>query len=292
VPTSAFNEQKLNINFDFKIPSIGDILPVRAGIDFDIFNTVNSLYSKPKTTLQANMSKILWNGLAPQIEAQLAGSVINANPFCLNVSGINLGVTDSKGEVMASNVLPGISIAANSNYTFQTKTLLPINALNQAGLIASSDISASILYSLISFKGTAPMPVPRLKDLIANPQIILETGSTWIKGDPNSSLELLISTTINNDNVFDLTSGDLNIKIYDPKETLLGSASTPFKSIAGIPRLGTRVMSSKIILTSEQVGFTPFDAKISASIELGLENVYEGVPLRADTKYRVEPESW
>jgi hypothetical protein len=71
--------------------------------------------------------------------------------------------------------------------------------------------------------------------LIKVPQMKLETESQWVDSNINSDLKLQIKTTINNDNLFDFTTGDLNIKIYKSDGTVLGSILVPGSKIESIP---------------------------------------------------------
>lgn len=290
VPTSAFNEQKLNINFNCNTLPGDSIQKVSSTTDYNISGAVRNLYLKPKTTLQADISQIHWNGLKPELEARVQGSINNPNPFCINVNNVNIAISDPRGESITSGLIPGMIVSANSDQSFQTSIMLPINLLNNPSISAKSDLSATMLYSQISSKGTAQLDVPKLRDLIKVPQITMDTESKWITVDSLSKLELIIKTTINNDNDFDLTSGNLEIKVYNPDKVLLGSVSMPGNIIDGIPRKSTRTLTNQIMLTSEDVGSKTIDANIKASIKLGMENVNEGIPLDTEMVYQLTPQ--
>ena len=292
VPTDAFNEQKLNIDFNFKTPSANATLPVSADTDFDILKTVNSLYVKPKPTLQANIFKVSWNGIQPQLETQVGGSINNPNPFPLTIDDIHILIKDNSGRAIASGAVPGASMAANSDYPFQTDIHLPIGILNSSGFTVSADAPAEILYSMFSFKGTATMQIPKLKDIIEIPQIALDTESSWTATNKNPSLEILVTATITNNNPFDLTTGALNINVYNSENTLLGSTSTPVDVIKGIPRSDSRTLLNRIVLTPKDAGLIPSDATVTANIEFGLENISDRVPVSASIGYQLVPEGW
>jgi hypothetical protein len=138
------------------------------------------------------------------------------------------------------------------------------------------------------------MKIPRLKDLISVPQLQfkLDTDPAWIETVIPPFLKITVITTLKNDNELPLTTGDLKINLYKPKDTLFESSTTQSNLIQGIPGFGTRTLTNWFNLSSAKVGFSKTDSRLTADIGLGLEGVKEKIPLSANIPLDIKPHGW
>jgi LEA14-like dessication related protein len=290
LPNNLLLERKQTIGINTRIINADKTFPVSATTEINIPDVFNNLIINPKITADANITKISWSGLSAQLEAQVEGSINNPNPLSLQYSIIQILIKDKEGGVIAESDIPSDSIAANSDYPFKKSMILPIGVMNETGVTANIEATVQIPNFTKTFKGSTVLSAPKLKELISVPQIKLDTSAIWVNASPTPLFEMTIHTLIQNDNWFGLTTGDLNVNIYKPDNTLISSNTISSNAIQGIKSYSTKTLTNWIDLTPDIVGPTAFDATINAEIYIGVEGVDEEIPLNASMVFTLNPQ--
>jgi LEA14-like dessication related protein len=288
------SDKDLKIELNAKAVNGNTSLPFTNTLPLNISDILSKLIIDSKLTTQATITKISKNGFGPQLEAEVEGKVSNPNPFSLYFNAVRISIKDSKGKMIASDNLTSTSIAGNSEYSFKKTLILPIQVLNETGMTTDVETSVTIPNYSKSIKGYSAMKIPRLKDLILVPQlqIKLDSDPTWIETVIPSFLKITVLTTLKNDNELPITTGDLKINVYKPKDTLFDSSTTQSTLIQGIPGFGTKTFTNCFNFSLDKVGFSKTDSRLTAEIGLGLDGVTEKIPLSASMPLDIKPHGW
>jgi hypothetical protein len=290
-------ESELKLELNAKGISGDTSVPVNSTVAVNIPDALKKLVVDPKITTHASITKISKNGYGPQLEAEVEGSVVNPNPINVYYNAIRILIKDSKGKMLASENLTSTPIAANSDYPFKRTLILPLQALNETGLSADVETSITIPNYSKSVKSSTALKIPHLKDLISVPQLqfaldITNTNPIWIETVIPPFLKVTVLTTLKNDNELNLTTGDLKINLYKPKDTLLESSVTASTVIQGIPCFGTKTLTNWFNLTADEIGLSKTDSRLTAELGLGIEGVVEKIPLSANIPLDIKPHGW
>lgn len=289
VPNTAFNEQDLSIQIDFNAEYGSSILPVSDTSTFDLRETLNKLYIEPTVSLQAKFEKISWNSLTPQAELQVEGTIDNPNPFNMIVNGITLAANDNQGIVIGSSSISGnFTVAPNSNYSFEKIISLPVQTLNEPRITVVASMPTTSLYSMNSLKGEAFVEDHNLEDLIEVPKMVLDAQYNWIDITPLPSLVITVKTSLTNSTEYNLTNGDPVLEVEKPGNTILSSTSVP-SNVEGVPANSTKEMTNVFTLRPDNLGDMGGDATINASVQIGIANVNETIPVTSSMVLNVDP---
>lgn len=295
LPGKFLTLRKLTVNLDLKISNNEALPSVSSAIDLDIPDILNRLIINPEIVVQANVTRLLRDGLNNRIEAQVEGSISNPNPISLDFNVIRLLIKDNNGTVIIAEDLPDTIIAPEAESAFQKIVTLPVQVMNGGSLTADVETTVRIPNYSKSFKEAAEIQMPELNELISVPQITIDTNATgakWIRTSTSPFLEMTVANIINNSNDLDLTTGDLKINIYCPGETLIKSVEIGADAIQGLPRISTRTITNTFDIKSDFVGITSKNACVTVTIDVGVPGINEKIPLKASTMLELKPQSW
>lgn len=295
LPNEMLIEKQLIINVDSKTTGTGSILPVHSSIGVNIPDILGKLIVDPKVVMQAAITKLVRNGLNNQLEALVKGNIDNPNPVNLYLDTIRILIKDKQGAVLATDNLPSTLLKPDSQFSFNRVIILPVRVLNEAEITADVDVEVKLPNYARSFKDTQEIRIPQLKELISVPQLTFDTDATnarWIRTFSPPFLKMTIATLVENDNNFDLTTGDLKINIYKPQDTLINSTAMSSNIIQGIKSSSAKTITNSVDFKSDIVGTMRENAYINIRIEVGLPNVNEKIPLSASTILELRPQGW
>jgi hypothetical protein len=297
IPKEMLAESELKIELNAKGINGDAAMPVTSTVAINIPDILNKLVIDPKITTHASITKISKNGYGPQLEAEVEGSVANPNPLNLYYNAIRISIKDSKGKMIASDNLTSTPIEANSDFPFKRTLILPLQALNETSLSTDVETSITVPNYSKSIKSSSTLKIPHLKDLISVPQLqfALDTTNTnpvWIETVLPPFLKVTVITTLKNDNELNLTTGDLKINLYKPKDTLLESSTTTSTLVQGIAGFSTKTLTNWFNLTADEVGLSKTDSRLTADIGIGLDGVVEKIPLSANIPLDIKPHGW
>jgi hypothetical protein len=107
-----------------------------------------------------------------------------------------------------------------------------------------------------------------------------------------------VTSELSNDNWFDLTTEDFNLKLYDnTTNTLLDTTTMLSTHIQGVPRSTTRSIilqfnvpqDTLINVSQDPRGRRKVEALITADTKIGLAGVNEEIPVIGKTVYVITP---
>jgi hypothetical protein len=276
----------MTLEIDTQTVNTATIFPLKATAQINIPEVLRKAIVCPEIKFKAYISKISKIDSKTQVEAQVEGSISNPNPIDFNFAILQQKIQDKNGVILQYVSIPANIVKANSDYSFKSTLMLPVQILNQTELTAYVYTSVQFLNYVQSINQTSAISVPKLKNIIAIPQMTINVDANWSQND---IYVVKVKSLIKNDNECDLTTDDFQLKLYNNSSNLLVNSGTMSSEIInGIPGSDTKAVIFQFNYLKEDFK-RGFEALITGDTIIGLEGVNEKIPISAKIVYELEP---
>lgn len=260
------------------------------------------LISNPGINLTFNFGQLTVDGLNSKLEVK----VNNPNLLRLDVGMLKVLVNGHTNEVLTTSTLTGGPVSPNSTYVFTGDITFPPQFLNETRATATVDAMAGIGPTTLPLKSTTTLKLPKLAQLITAPKITIDTDQyneteyKFLAVHPIPKLQLLVKASVVNDNDIAITIANMRVNIFKPDGNVVKSISSTTRMT--VPVRSTRTFSPGWITIGENTigivdrpvdlalaGLIGNDLTIRFDMEVGIERVYERVPISATYVFPLKP---
>lgn len=283
---AAVAEKTLLLSVETTARVLDTTFQVIATTSLDKANLHNLIIS-PKMTIRAKIMKLSQNGANMQLEGQVEINIQNPNPLKLDVNVLQVSVKNKNKETIVISNVSGSTVAPDSAHTFNGEFVLPAEASNEIPITVYVEAIGQIQQATQKVTGETALHIPGISELVSAPRITLETSGVWREMQPTPKLQLTITATINNDNVFPVDVGDIKVSLFKPRDTLLtGFSWLPIT----VPGSGSKTAANWVFIEKLTIGPLGGDATVAIEAQYGIKGANDKVPLKFSYVVPLKPQ--
>jgi hypothetical protein len=297
IPSNFLDNRTLTLEIVSGTLNTSTRFPIISRTQINVEEYLNKAIASPQIDFNINVSRPILISSSMMLEVEVQGVINNPNPLDFSPATLSVSALDETGAALPGDGLsqPTIiiqcdTIPAKSGYPFTGKMLMPIDLLDQTELSINASSSVRFLNVTKSIDNTRTFALPELAGLINVPQLTITADTTWTTVNSINMVVLAVHCEFQNDNVFDLTTQDFKLNLYnDSTDALIKSITVPAEDIRGLPGRNFRSLDIKIELTSSSVGVRGFKGLITGDTNIGLAGVNETTPVSGSLVYQINP---
>jgi len=278
IPLEILSEESVEITIDMSVGAAGIAIPIAATMAVNMPD-INSLITMPTIGASVAVGQLTSNGLHMTLQMNMT----NPNPLSLELGDTQMTIKGQFGNVISTTTMTGVSMGPNSSNTLTGDIFMPLAVLGEEAIVLAVETSAGIAGITLPIAATVNVIMPDLGSMLKMPEIEVSTDPRLVVGLRGLELELLTTTTITNDNEFDLMIGDVQMSVLDAAGTLVKRITIPGGEI---PASGSRSLAGSMGVAigdfSQLIGSEWVTIKVEA--EVGIGGMSEGIPIGATIK--------